>query len=158
MPRQPPCSPAFSDRSAPQSWYPLRKKGRSIAVFGSASAYCLSEPCAAQLLHRTAAEISPNAGAYQHCGKAHPHAVSPIPAHYQRPIARCACEDYFLKSFGAQPGCGPIEPSVFRTKKPNPSETACPRPSTPGRSPEPQGTLLASSHRTAPEFPIQCTF
>jgi hypothetical protein len=129
-----------------------------IAVSGSASAYCLREPCAAQLLHPTTAEIRPDAGAYQHCGKARPMKYSPVPAHYQRPIARCACGDYFLKSFGAQPGCGPIEPSVFRTKKPNLSETACPRRSTPGRSPESQGTLFASSHRTAPEFPIQCTF
>jgi hypothetical protein len=29
---QPPCSPTFSDRSAPQSWYLLRKKGRSLPV------------------------------------------------------------------------------------------------------------------------------
>jgi hypothetical protein len=32
VPRQPPCSPTFSDRSAPQSWYPLWKKGRSLPV------------------------------------------------------------------------------------------------------------------------------
>jgi hypothetical protein len=159
VPRQP-----FSDRSAPvmvsapaeraevcPSVYTRRRNPRR------AGSRCLVLP--ERAMRRAIAELplklAQTPALKKRCGKAHPHEVSSIPAHYQCPIARCAWGDYFLKYFGAQPGCGPIEPSVFRTKRPNLSETV---PTTI------VARTIAKTHcschrtRTAPEFPIQCIF